>query len=58
MNNSRNIANYIQIKFYDGRPLYISSVSGVSEEDKDGSIKYVIAVSDKDKIYKITVEAL
>jgi hypothetical protein len=58
MNNSKNIANYIQIKFHDERPLYVISVGGVSEEDTDGSIKYVVAVTDKDRIYKITVEAL
>ena len=58
MNNSKNIANYIQIKFHDERPLYVISVGGVSEEDTNGSMKYVVALSDKDRMYKITVEAL
>jgi len=58
MNNSKNIANYIQIKFHDERPLYVISVGGVSEEDTNGSLKYVVALSDKDRMYKITVEAL
>lgn len=58
MNNSKNIANYIKIKFQDDRPLYIISVGGVSEEDTNGSMKYVVALSDKDRMYKITVEAI
>jgi len=58
MNNSKNIANYIQIKFHDERPLYVISVGGVSEEDTHGSIKYIVALSDKDRMYKVTVEAL
>ena len=58
MNNSKRIASYIQTKFHDERPEFVISVGGVSEEDTHGSIKYIVAVTDKDRIYKITVEAL
>ena len=58
MNNSKNICSYIQTKFHDERPEFVISVGGVSEEDTHGSIKYIVAVTDKDRMYKITVEAL
>ena len=58
MNNSKSIASYIQTKFHDERPEFVISVGGVSEEDTHGSIKYIVALSDKDRMYKITVEAL
>ena len=58
MNNSKRIASYIQTKFHDERPEFVISVGGVSEEDTHGSIKYIVALSDKDRMYKITVEAL
>ena len=58
MNNLKNIASYIQANFHDERPEFVISVGGVSEEDTHGSIKYIVAVTDKDRIYKITVEAL
>ena len=58
MNNSKNIASYIQANFHDARPDFVISVGGVSEEDTHGRIKFVVALSDKDRMYKITVEAL
>ncbi len=59
MNNSKKIAEIIQTKFHEERPDFIISVGGVSEDDPwGGPLKYVVAVTDKDRIYKITVEAL
>ena len=59
MNNSKRIAEIIQTKFHDERPDFIISVGGVSEDDSwDGPIKYVVAITDKDRIYKVTVEPL
>ena len=59
MNNSKRIAEIIQTKFYDERPNFVISVGGVSEDDScDGPIKYVVALSDKDRMYTVTVEAL
>ena len=58
MNNLKRITEFIQTKFHDERPDFVISVGGVSEEDTHGSIKYIVAVTDKDRMYKITVEAL
>ena len=58
MNNLKRITEFIQTMFHDERPEFVISVGGVSEEDTHGRIKYVVALSDKDRIYKITIEAL
>ena len=59
MNNSRRIAEFIQTKFHDERPEFIISVGGVSQEaDDDGKIRHTLALTDKDRMYKVTVEAL
>jgi len=59
MNNSKRIAEIIQTKFHEERPDFVISVGIVSEEDIEGiGIRHVVAVTDKDRIYKITVESL
>ena len=57
-NNSQRIADYIAIRLHDEPPLYILNVGQVSEEYTDGSYKHVLAVTDKNRMYKISIEAL
>lgn len=59
MNNSKNIAEFIHESLRGDRPDFVISVGIVSEEDIEGiGVRYVVAVTDKDRIYKVTVEAL
>jgi len=55
-NNSQRIADYIAIRLHD--ELYILNVGQVSQEYTDGSYKHVLAVTDKNRMYKISIEAL
>jgi len=55
-NNSQRIADYIAIGLHE--PLYILNVGQVSQEYTDGSYKHVLAVTDKNRMYKISIEAL
>ena len=59
MNNSKKIAEFLHESLRNDRPEFVISVGGVSEDDSwDGPIKYVVAITDKDRIYKVTVEPL
>jgi len=55
-NNSQRIADYIAIRLHD--ELYILNVGQVSQEYTDGSYKHVLAVTDKNRMYKISIEAM
>ena len=59
MNNSKKIAEFLHESLRNDRPEFVISVGGVSQEaDDDGKIRHTLALTDKDRMYKVTVEAL
>ena len=59
MNNSKKIAEFLHESLRNDRPEFVISVGGVSQEaDDDGKIRHTLALTDKDRMYKITIEAL
>lgn len=53
-----SLADFIQEKFLESRPLDMYSIGGVGFERKAGKTIHVFPVSDGKNIYKVTVEAL